>query len=231
MTWAMMLPRGFGDFWPLGQMTDARGKAEAQFNSALSQEERVEMPEGVHSQGVQAILANASRKCEMDLGALEPYEQGEVFETDKTEKSLASLIKLSNGLLAVDDPLKAIIEDLNPGVHQFWPLEIKMPKGKVYPTQYHALVVRRYLDSFTPKQSEPHSWRQMGRGSHYMVVRYPKKKEIMGLALAEEKIGSSHLWRERFLSAPEIFFSDLLKKRIDEAGLRIPKEHYKVQDV
>lgn len=231
MTWAMMLPRGFGDYWPLGQMTDARGKAEAQFNSTLSEEERAEMPEGVHSQGVQAILANASRKCTMDLGPLEPYEQGAVFEAQKTEKSLASFIKLDNGLLAVDEALKAIIEDLDPGVHQFWPIKIRMPKGKHYAKQYYALVVRRYLEAFSPGQSKPNSWRKMGSGSTYMIVKYPKKNEIAGLAFSEERIGSSHLWRERLLQTPEIFLSDTLKKRIDEAGLRIPKEHYKVQNV
>jgi len=54
---------------------------------------------------------------------IEEHEPPRSFNTVKGYKSLGSLIKLNNRILAVDQALRAIIERLEPGVHQFFPIE------------------------------------------------------------------------------------------------------------
>jgi hypothetical protein len=66
-------------------------------------------------------------------------------------KSLGSLIKLNDRILAVDEALKAIIERLESGVHQFFPIEIMMPSDKAPSVRYYVLVIGNYCDSFIPK--------------------------------------------------------------------------------
>jgi hypothetical protein len=61
----------------------------------------------------------------------------------EARKSLGSLVLLPDRLLAVDATLKEIIEGLEQGVHQFWPLRIIMPKGNELPVPYYGMVIHR----------------------------------------------------------------------------------------
>jgi hypothetical protein len=139
---------------------------------------------------------------------------------------LGSFIKLTNGLLAVDEPLRDIIEELEPGVHQFWPMQITMPKDVAFPKPYHALVIHNHLDAFRSEESAPGSWALEGGIPGLFTYR-----NIKGMAMSLDAIGSKHLWREKSVQRPDILMSDALKARIDAAGLKIPPQHYKMLDV
>src|SRR5207245_173725 len=95
------------------------------------------------------------------------------YRMRETPKSLASLIQLTDRLLAVDATLKEIIETLEPGVHQFWPIRMPMPRGKDYPVPYYAMIIGRFIDSFVPEQSE---FNQTSRGSNSFFANGPTKK-------------------------------------------------------
>lgn len=231
MTWGMILPSSFGDYWPDGEYVDARSRAEDHYHNVLTDDERKEI-EG----GVQSLLANTSRKFSMDLGflklgPLEAFEQPSEFKTIKTYKQLASFIQLNQGLLAADESLRDIIEDLEPGVHSFWPIKITMPRGMVYPTPYFAMVINNHLTAFRRDESRPGSWKPNTTADHYSLATRPLKKGISGMAISLEAVGSAHIWREKWVSNPEILFSDALKDRVDSAGLRIPRAHYRMLDV
>jgi hypothetical protein len=225
MTWGMLLPGNFGQFWPSSEAVDAAEKVKHHAMNVMTDEERLELAHSGTS-----LLAHASMKFRRDMGRIEEFEQTSVFRTRKTYSKLGSFIQLNNGLLAVDEPLRDIIEELEPGVHQFWPMQITMPKDVAFPKSYHALVIHNHLDAFRREESEPGAWATTGV-EHISTHGLPEKKSISGMAMSLDAIGSKHLWREKFVHGPDIFMSEALKARIDAAGLKIPPKHYKMLDV
>ena len=57
-----------------------------------------------------------------------PHEWPEEYRTTKTHDKLGSLVEI-DGFLAVEERLKALIVEIEPGVHDFRPLRITMPHG------------------------------------------------------------------------------------------------------
>ena len=77
----------------------------------------------------------------------------ETYRLSKPRKRLGAFISLPNRIYAVEAALKDIIEGLEPGVHQFNPVQILTSKGEPWPAEYFLMVVGRYLDSFRPDQT------------------------------------------------------------------------------
>ena len=222
MVWGLVRPSGFGDFFPGGDYVGWNEKLKQYYDNEMSEAEKAEM--GISER---ILYSKFSNKFAKDAGPLKLHECPTEFRTVVTYKSLGSFIKLTNRLMAVDEPLKEIIEALEPDVHQFWPIRITMPKDKEYPVPYYGLVIRRFLDSFVPEQSVKEAWREMD-GSYF--VRMPSRQTYSGLAMSQAAIGNVHLWRERNLLNPEVLFSDALQAEIDRRALRIPK-HYRLKVV
>jgi len=162
------------------------------------------------------------------ISPIQTHEPPRYFDTEKTYRSLGSLIALNWGLMAVDALMKSIIEKIEPNIHQFLPIEIRMPRNSVYPGPYYVLAIGRYLDSLEPEKCSDGIIRAIPDSKRYSHVEL--KAGIVGLALSKQDIGSAHLWRERRLSRMPTFFSDTLQAEISNANLRIPK-HYKIMEV
>ena len=160
--------------------------------------------------------AELSRKFTGDLGPLEPHERPLEFRMVEARKSPASLLLLTGRLLAVDAPLKEIIETLEPGVHQFWPLRITQSTG-----QYYGMVIRRFLDSFVPEQSDVLD----SGGPSSFFAKSPTKKDYANVTLSKSAVAGAHLWRERRLFRPGVYLSDDLQAEIARRGLRMPRHH------
>ncbi len=255
MVWGMNLPSGFGEFWPDGDFEldektreDGWGTRLAQYYLAQSpnaQRRLLDYGENQVGYGARGYgtfvsgkfinehVANAyyfgsdEHYISRPYTAVEPHEAPQFFQTGKSYKTLGSMIKLNSRIMAVDEALKAIIERLEPGLHQFFPIEIRMPRGQFYPAQYYTLVIRQYLDSFSPKDSDPYSFRENGK---YGYIHENSKSGVTGLAFSKSAFGSAHLWRERGFREWLICFSDVLIAEISNAGLRMPK-HYKIMEV
>ncbi len=234
------MPSGFGEYWPDGEPEGWGERLKAYYME--------QAPEGQKAlfDYVEDGLGNAahlypgyvSGKFISEVGtkdgpdrppftSIKGHEAPRSFKTTKGYNSLGSLIMLTDRMLAVDDALKAIIERLEPGVHQFFPIEIAMPRGKVFPKSYYVLVIGRYCDSFSPERSKEGTWRERGPGRYSHVE---SKKGVTGLALSKAKFGNAHLWRERGLREWLTCFSDELQAEITSAGLRIPK-HYRMMEI
>jgi len=246
MVWGMDIPGSFGDFWPEGQFegfSEGRGVPLTEgwderlyaYYGAQPAEIREKLfkfhgdmtyPHFVSGKFKYEI--GSARRGEQPFTPILPHEPPQSFDTSKTYKSLASLIALNFGLLAVDDALKSIIERLEPGVHQFFPIAINMSKGQVYPIQYYVLVIGRYFDSFVPEKSNPDSFRTFPDSNQ--VTNKESKLGVTGLAMRKDVIGGAHLWRERRFMSLLTCFSDTLQDEIVKAGLRMPK-HYKMMEV
>lgn len=217
MVWGLVDPSGFGDFFPHGNYVGWDEEIKRYFEEEMSAEQRAAFDNRHVRYG-----GAAARKFTEDRGLLEPHERPSEFRMMEARKSLGSLIALADGLLAVDATLKEIIERLEPGVHQFWPLRITLPKGGEFPVPYYGMVIRRFIDSFVPEQSAVH---QVSEGSDTFFANGPTKKDYGNLTVLKSVVAGVHLWRERRLKIPDIFFSDELQAEIARRGLRIPKHH------
>lgn len=229
MTWAMAEPSKFGDFFLDGDYVGWKEALRAAFNEKLSQTDKDQYD--VHD--VPKYVFYVSQKFinitqdEIDhpraMKPLQEYEQPTKFAIEvENSKRIGSLVKLTARLIAVDSDLKAVIESLEPGVHQFWPIEIVHRDGNAVSGQYFGMRVRQFKDSFMPEFSAPGSFNE--NGSTYNIFSFTQKN-CKGLSFAKSAIESAHLWRERKLKSPELLLSDELRERIQEAGLTIPNVH------
>ena len=232
--WGMNFPSSFGDFWPEGQF---EGKGSDAWKSRLGdyydrqpQETQKSLFEYRGGDTYPFFVSmkfksetGSSRRGEQPFTSIKDHEPPQSFYAEKTYKNLGSMIALNYGLLAVDEELKAIIERVEPNKHQFFLIEIIMPKGVVYPKKYYILVIGQYCSSFSPEKSKSGSFRAIPNSDRFSHTE--TKAGITGLALAKDVYGKAHLWRERRLSDLPIFFSDELQTEIENAGLRIPKPY------
>jgi len=217
MVWGLVDPNGFGDFFPYGDFVGWEEEIKRYFDEEMSAERRAAFGDwDVRYRGT------VSSKFTQDQGPLAPHERPLEFRLQETRKSLGSLLLLTDRLRAVDATLMQIIERLEPGVHQFWPLRISLPKGGEYPVRYHGLIIRRFIDSFVPEQGGVH---QVSKGSVAYFANGPTKKDYGNLTVLQSAVSGFHLWRERRLLTPEVFFSDDLQAEIARHGLRIPRHH------
>jgi len=217
MAWALVEPNGFGEFFPYGDQVGWDEQIKRHFNEEMSAEQRA-----VFNNWDVNFRERVSRKFTQDLGPLEPHEFPSEFRLAETRKSIGSIILLPNRLLAVDATLKKIIEGLEAGVHQFWPMKISMPKGGEYPVAYFGMIIRRFIDSFVPDQSTGYLAHE---GADTYRANSPLKKDYGGLTVSRRVIAGAHLWRERRLLTPNVCLSNELQAELARKGLRIFKHH------
>lgn len=218
MVWGVKEPDGFGDYRP--EVDHDYGLEMMQkYHASLSHVEKKEI--GMEDR---PLFSKLMKYYTFDKGQVPASLMPSECQTNKSYSKLAHLIILW-GFLAVDEELKSIIEKLEPDVHQFWPIEILMPKGKIYPKQYYGMVIRNFRDSFVPEESEYLRYSQ--EVNHYWGG-YGNKADTAKLAFSKAKIGNAQIWREHHIYSPGILISDELQSAIAEAGLRIFK-HNKVK--
>ncbi len=247
MVWGMSLPSGFGEFFPMGnfeahidfEADDWYRRLNAYYQEQTPEEQKRLFDrgkgDGPSYAGYVADKLISERGAASSPGALpvspiEPHEPPRSFVTEKGYKSLGSLIMLNDRILAVDEALKAIIERLEPAVHEFFPIEIRMPRNKVYPGSYYTLFIGQYFDSFSPEDSQEESFRDYGPDYPNHYTHEKSKKGVTGLALTKAAFGIAHLWRERAFREWLVCFSDELQAEIAGAGLCIPK-HYQMKQI
>ncbi len=236
MVWGMAIPDKFGEFWPDGEFKG--------WNASLMQHILKQPPEiqralfdrsGDPMEAVVDYPVYVCGKFKSEVGSIgfpehppftpiQEHEPPRSFDTVKSYSSLGSIIALKFGLLAVDDALKAIIERLEPRFHQFYPIEIRMPKEQNYSESYHIFVICQYFDSFLPENSNDNAFRVIPNSNNKLSYD-GSKKSISGLAVSKNIFGSAHIWRERRFSRIITCFSDEFQAEIDASGLRIPPQY------
>lgn len=241
MVWGMNLPSRFGEFWPDG---DFKGWRASLVNFYLKQSPEVQKALLDHADGVMEAVSRypyyVSEKMISEIGtkialelpptaAVQPHEAPTSFFTEKSYEKLGSLIMFNDRIIAVNEAMKSVIEGLEPGVHQFFPIDIMMPKERTFPDRYYTLVIGQYIDSFVPEQSNPEIFEEKSVKPGYYSHKH-NKAGVNGLALSRAKFEGAHLWRERYLGGEWLTcFSDELKVAIEEAGLRTPPLHQMIE--
>lgn len=233
MPWALNSFPGSGAYSPDGDFIGRKEQLESHFER---------MPKEVQEafdDSFAAYALHVAHKFNSEIGTIvggpppltpiEPHEVPQVYRTRKTYPSLASFLQLRSSIVAVDVELKAIIERLEPGVHQFFPLQITMPRGRPYPKTYYTLVIGQFLESFLPEQSSPRCIRNIWPPSDFYSIDV-ERDCCPNLAFSRTAAGHAHLWRERKTLMKNILISDALQAEIAAAGLRIWK-HWRVKEV
>jgi hypothetical protein len=157
-------------------------------------------------------------------GPIEPHEWPEEFVFEKLYSRPAALIKLTNRMYAVDERLRDILEQLEPGVHRFNPIRMMLPKRVEHPVKHQMIVVGRWLSSFRRDQSDPDCLDTRDARFPPIIKSYVKNAHA-GVAMSAAEIGDAHLWCERWLHGADFFISDRLKDVATNAGLRLPTSH------
>lgn len=162
------------------------------------------------------------------LDPVQPHEWPTDYVCERVYKREAAIVKFTNRMYAVVEPLRDIIEWLEPGVHQFNPIRVLLPKGVEHPVPHYMMVVGRWLNAFRLEESDPGCLRAVDSGAP--LVSPDTKAGFAGVAMAASDIGDAHLWCERKLRPATFYISDRLKDEVTKAGLRLPP-HYKMKSV
>jgi hypothetical protein len=157
------------------------------------------------------------------LGSLEDHEWPVEVRLERDYKALNALLRMTGHVLAADQALKDVIEELDPGVHQFRPLRIVRKSGAEHATPYCTMLIGRWLDSFTPEQTDKRLWRDAGR--RYSQATLDDDTRSADLAFSRAAFGNAHLWREKRIFNIDYFFSDELRGAIKAAGLGVSTFH------
>jgi len=153
------------------------------------------------------------------------------FLLAKPYKRLGDMIWLGMGV-AVTDRLRAIIEHLEPGRHQFKGVEVALPSADPHPNKYFIMRVLSRLDAFDRTRSDPTCRKSTDR---ILQIVAPKGAHAYGIALSRRVMADHHIWRgfvsaETGISGFDFYFSDILKAAIDAAGLKMPR-FYRMAEV
>jgi hypothetical protein len=229
MVWGVVVPYSFGDFRPEGECVGWDERLDAYFHKEVTEAGRPYLL-GPFLSRPASYRSHVGRKFREELGSTRadmvplelplPHEWPEEYRTAKTHEKLGALIEI-DGFLAVEERLKALIEEIEPGVHDFRPIRITMPRGKDYPVPYHVLLIGQFRDSFRPELSTEGTWN--GKLDYPRV--HDTKAGLAGAAMSAKAISGAHLWRERQLVEPKICLSYALQAAIAKAGLRMMKHH------
>ncbi|NJM83761.1 MAG: hypothetical protein HC844_16050 [Tabrizicola sp.] len=232
MVWGLEEPTGTGICFPDGEYPGWKDQLEIYFRTEMPEEEKAR----IGARFPQNYVTHVSRKFEREVGStyysdkdivldpLLPHECPGEYRAERTMKELGALID-GHGVY-VSEPLKDIIEALEPGVHFYWPMRMTGPKGVEYPVRYYGMQVRRFFHSFRPELSEPGSWREApNQSTPRYTARGDTKAVYAGLAISEAEVAGAHIWRERHLQRPNLLISDTLQAEIKKAGLKVWKHN------
>lgn len=219
MVWAVYEPVTGGMCLPDGELSGYEEALKVYYDTEMTDAEKQAL-------GVEERFSayHMLKKIFEDRGPLNDAECPKVFRLKRTPKKLAAMV--TNGPLMVTETLKNVIEAFEPGVHQFWPMTIELPRNKTWPEQYYGLRIATFLDSFRPEESKGASLTPVGE--RFDSSGY--KKFATSLAFSKDVFAGHHLWREVNLVKPEMCMSDELQAAVAEKGLYLPS-HWRSKEV
>ena len=244
MVWAVTSPNEFGQFFPCGDYPELEARLAEYYTREMPADEKVDLPTKVdyNSQVFHKFTNEIGRPIpgsDRILPPLSEHEWPREFQAKRRIGTLGSLFQTVNQVLTVDEKLKAVIEGIEPGAHQFRPVVLRQPNGEIVDGLYLTLVIGTFLDSFVPDaETEGELWtwatrrdasKNYVRTGHYLCSA-DSREDFAGLAFSRAAFGHAHLWREPKLSRSLLFLSDELRDAIKASGLKIPA-HFQAKEV
>lgn len=235
MTWGIYETTSYGAYLLDGEFVEWDEVLKQYYDEVMDDEERATYGDFKFLNYSQNVVKKFSAEPgsisnDLPLGPVLDHEVPKEYKLyKKPAKDVSGLVSM-NGIHAVSEELKAAIEALEPGVHEFWPIRLTLPGGDAWPVQYYTMRIGRFLDSFRPDASDEGSWRKRGIKVDRYYVNIPDKKHFSGLGMSQAEIGGAHLWREKHLYRPKICMSDEMQAAMKAAGFKGSKL-YRMKDV
>ena len=136
-------------------------------------------------------------------------------QTDK--KKLCDVFPMP-GLNAVSERFKTIVEEYEPGVHQFIPISLKAKDGTPYDEPYYIFNACQTIACVLADVSPRQSWvvKKAGRRKGMPFVNGPDSD----LVLSKPAIDGHHVWTGELIKGGTVFFSDVLEARMEKEKIR-----------
>lgn len=145
---------------------------------------------------------------------------------------LPNMFMAYGGMWIVDSSARQIIEDLDPGLHQFFSINVQFPDGSSPPGEWFSMnitTVRKTMidaesaikhivtkdQTFTSKSGVTKTY----KGHEMFLVDFDAKRITVG----PDADDGANLWREKGHQRDLILFSDKLHDALQEAGLTTAK--------
>jgi len=164
------------------------------------------------------------------VAPIQSHEPPSYFLTEKSLSQLGSIISLTDRMWAMDEAAKSVIEKLEPGLHQFYRLEIRMPRNQTYPLPFYTFVCGQWLESFTPQDTAPGSFTEGNSADTKWYSINDSKAVISSLAMRRSVFKDAHCWRERGFNEWLLCFSDEAINRLIDAECTLPR-HYRMKEI
>lgn len=122
----------------------------------------------------------------------------------RTARRFIPRIGLLAGYWAVGQDFKDLVEEREPGVHQFFPIQIFYKDGRAVEEAFYILHIRRSISALKLEQSNA----ALQSSGIVQILFHPLK-----IVLDRAKISGRHLWREEWYTyISDDLFAALLKK-------------------
>lgn len=106
------------------------------------------------------------------------------------------------GASAVSSRFRDLVEDMEPGVHQFFELELRQKDGSPFPGQYYAFNCCQQIDTILVRESRLEWEKETGHRPRISLV----PSDVL-VTSGPERAGR-HLWRELYVARSYIMASD-----------------------
>ncbi|KPP90245.1 MAG: hypothetical protein HLUCCA08_15405 [Rhodobacteraceae bacterium HLUCCA08] len=104
-----------------------------------------------------------------------------------------------------------LIEDMEPGVHQFFPIEVTLGKDDAPYGTYYKFYTGSRIDTLDRSRSGPYT-----AAGLCTAIGDPEGR----LVLDSERIGNHHIWCEKYVALPGwVWASDAMVARLQASGL------------
>ena len=178
--------------------------------------------EETYSYGMKALDGDIDKIQPIDLSRDEGVRiwatyayRGRAFEADhiptciELEGPKRKITDIYGGFgLFVDEKFKAAVERLEPGIHQFFPVEFVWKDGSHAAHRFWFVPCNR-LDT-VDRQMTTFEFRNLW---------HLKGDKTKHLVFSRAQIGDHHVWIDKFIAAPTPAISETLKAELDAAGV------------
>jgi hypothetical protein len=147
----------------------------------------------------------------IDVGPITYAEQ----ITDPRKKPVP-VMQITGTVWAVDEAFRTIVEDFEPGLHEFFEIDIRCADGSKPATTYYFFNVCQRIASVDVDRSEL-SWNTRADGSTFASFpSYDDQLLVRGNAIA-----GKHIWRDDHFFWEAIFCSDEIKRALRAAKFQM----------
>lgn len=136
---------------------------------------------------------------------------------EKPKPNLPNMFWGSSSLLIVSGVYHDIIERLDPGLHQLWPIELRRKRKEPYSGRWYGLNIRPRAASIQVEGSDTY----IAKGSEILGIPDQVKLNIsFKVSVRSDLLPGANLWWDDGIDQPVILCSDELRNAVVDAGLQ-----------